>query len=136
MARLPCADCFKSQSERAVGAGRGRTSVTGRWNGLLKQMTRLPCADCFKSQSERAVGAGRGRTSVTGRWDGLLKQTARVPHADCFRSLSECRLVPGPVARFAALAANLGPAPATILARGHTSRRVRYQQLMQFTWRF
>ena len=28
------------------------------------------------------------------------------------------RLVPGPVARFAALVANLGPAPATILARG------------------
>ena len=71
------------------GAGRGRPSVTGRWDGLLKQTARLPCADCFKSQSERAVGAGRGRTSVTGRWDGLLKQTARVPHADCFRSLSE-----------------------------------------------
>ena len=45
-------------------------------------------------------------------------------------------LVPGPVVRFAALAANLGPAPATILARGHIRRRVRHQQLMHFTWRF
>ena len=49
---------------------------------------------------------------------------------------SSCILVPGPVARFAALAANLGPAPATILARGHIRRRVRHQQLMHFTWRF
>ena len=32
------ADCFRSLSERAVGAGRGRTSVTGRWDGLLKRM--------------------------------------------------------------------------------------------------
>ena len=46
------------------------------------------------------------------------------------------RRVPGPVARFAALAANLGPAPATILARGHIRRRVRHQQLMHFAWRF
>ena len=69
MARLPCADCFKSQSERAVGAGRGRPVMTGRWDKFLKQMARLPCADCFKSQSELAVGAGRGRTSVTGRCD-------------------------------------------------------------------
>ena len=62
---------IKSQSERAVGAGRGRTSVTGRWDELLKQMARIPCTDCFKSQSERAVGASRGRMSVTGRWDEL-----------------------------------------------------------------
>ena len=54
--------------QKSVRAGRGRTSVTGRWDGLLKQTARLPCADCFKSQSEQAVGPGRGRTSVTGRW--------------------------------------------------------------------
>ena len=47
-ARVPHADCFRSLSERAVGAGRGRTSVTGRWDGLLKQTARVPHADCFK----------------------------------------------------------------------------------------
>ena len=71
-----------------MGAGRGRTSVTGRWVGLFKQTARIPGADCFKSQSQQAVEAGRGRTSVTGCWDGLLKPMARLPCADCFKSQS------------------------------------------------
>ena len=54
-ARIPGADCCRSQSERAVGAGRGRTSVTGRWDVLLKQTAQIPCADCFRIPSERAV---------------------------------------------------------------------------------
>ena len=70
-------------------SGPWRTSVTGRWDGLLKQTAQIPHADCCKSPSERAVGAGRGRTAGTGRRDGLLKQTARIPGADCCRSSSE-----------------------------------------------
>ena len=88
-ARIPGADCCRSPSERAVGAGRGRTAVTGRRNGLLKQTARIPGADCCRSSSERAVVAGRGRPAVTGRRDGLLKQTAQIPGADCCRSPSE-----------------------------------------------
>ena len=90
--RLPCADCFKSQSEWAVGGGPwtdvrdGPLGWTLGWT--FETNGTASCADYFKSQSERAVGAGRGRTSVTGRWDGLLKQTARLPCADCFRSQS------------------------------------------------
>ena len=94
-ARILHADCFRSLSERAVGAGRGRLAVTGCWGELLKQTARIPYAECFRSPSERAVRAGRGRTSVTSRWDGLLKQTARIPFADCFRSQSERAAVDG-----------------------------------------
>ena len=55
-----------------MGAGRGRTSVTGRWDGLLKQTARIPHADGFRSPSaERAVGSGHGQPVVTGRWDEL-----------------------------------------------------------------
>ena len=58
------------KSERAVGAGRGLTSVTGRWVGLLKQTARIPHADCFRSPSaERAVGsAPRGRAMDSRSW--------------------------------------------------------------------
>ena len=49
--------------------------------------------------------------------------------------LGSDKLVLSPGARFAALAANMGLAPATILARGHIRRHVRHQQLMHFTWR-
>ena len=70
-------------------SGPWRTSVTGRWDGLLKQTARIPHADCCKSPPGRAVGSGRGRPAVTGRRDGLLKQTARLPGADCCRSSSE-----------------------------------------------
>ena len=38
-------------------SGPWRTSVTGRWDGLLKQTARIPHADCCKSQPERAVGS-------------------------------------------------------------------------------
>ena len=84
--QIPGADCCRSSSERAVGAGRGRTAVTGRRNGLMKQTAWIPGADCCRSSSERAVAAGRGRPVVTGRRDGLLKQTARISHADCCKS--------------------------------------------------
>ena len=70
-------------------SGPWRTSVTGRWDGLLKQTARIPHADCCKSPPGRAVGSGRGRPAVTGRRDGLLKQTARIPGAYCCRSSSE-----------------------------------------------
>ena len=49
-ARIPGADCCRSPSERAVGAGRGRTSVTGGWDVLLKQTARISHADCCKSE--------------------------------------------------------------------------------------
>ena len=64
------ADCFKSQSERAVGAGRGRTSVTGRWDGLLKQMARLP-----RRLFQKSVRAGRGGGPWTDVRDGPLGWT-------------------------------------------------------------
>ena len=70
-------------------SGPWRTSVTGRWDGLLKQTARIPHADCCKSPPGRAVGSGRGRPAVTSRRDGLLKQTARIPGADWCRSSSE-----------------------------------------------
>ena len=84
---IPHADCYKSPSERAVGAGRGRMSVAGRWDELLKQTARIPHADCFRSLSERTVGAGPGQLAVTGCWCELLKQTARIPHADHQKSV-------------------------------------------------
>ena len=89
---------YQIEPVRAYGApfvsevrqsGPWRTSVTDRWDGLLKQTARIPHADCCKSPPGRAVGSGRGRTAVTGRRDGLLKQTARIPGADCCRSSSE-----------------------------------------------
>ena len=60
-----------------MGSGHGRTAVTGRWDGHLKQMARLPCADCFKSQPERAVD---GR-------DGPLGWTFETNGADSLRRL-------------------------------------------------
>ena len=50
-ARIPGADCFRSLSERAVGAGRGRTATTGHRHGLLKQTAQIPGADCCRSWS-------------------------------------------------------------------------------------
>ena len=58
-----------SPPERAVGSGRGRTAVTGRWDGHLKQMARLPCADCFKSQPERAVDGRSWRAAGMDFWN-------------------------------------------------------------------
>ena len=84
MARLPCADCFKSQPERAVDGRDGPLGWTFETNG----------ADSLRRLLQKSIRAdrgvrGRGRLAVTGRRDGLLKQTARIPGADCCRSSSE-----------------------------------------------
>ena len=68
-ARIPGADCCRSPSERAVGAGRGRTSVTGRWDVLLKQTAQIPCADCFRIPSERAVDGLSWRAAGVYFWN-------------------------------------------------------------------
>ena len=70
--------------------GRGRTSVTGRWDGLLKQMARIPHADCFRSLSERAVMA------FTGCWDWLLRNKR---HGFLLPIVSEVRQQSGPWGR-------------------------------------
>ena len=48
-------DSSRRLLQKSVGAGRGRTAVTGRRDGLLKQTARIPGADCCRSSSERAV---------------------------------------------------------------------------------
>ena len=72
--------------QKSARAGRGRPVVTGRWDGLLKEMVRLNSLCRLFQKSARA---GRGRPVVTGRWDGLLKQTARIPYADCCKNPPE-----------------------------------------------
>ena len=68
-ARIPGADCCRSPSERAVGAGRGRPAVTGRRDGLLKQTARIPGADCCRSSSERAVDGRPWRAAGIDFWN-------------------------------------------------------------------
>ena len=56
MARLPCADCLKNQSERAVGADRGRTS--GR-DGPLGWTFETNGTDSLRRLFQNSVRAGR-----------------------------------------------------------------------------
>ena len=72
------ADCFRSPSERAVGAGRGRTSVTGRWDGLLKRMAKLPTP---------IVSEVRQSGPWTDSHDGLLGWTFKTNGTDSWRRL-------------------------------------------------
>ena len=60
MARSPGADCFRSPSQRAVGVDRGRTSVAGRWDGLMKQKAKVrqsgPWGRFVAGRPSRAAG--------------------------------------------------------------------------------
>ena len=60
---------YLSPPERAVGSGRGRTAVTGRWDGLLKQTAQIPGADCFRIPSERAVDGLSWRAAGMDFWN-------------------------------------------------------------------
>ena len=62
-------DSWRRLFQNSVRAGRGRPVVTGRWDGLLKQMARLPYADCFKSQPDRVVDGRSWRAAGMDFWN-------------------------------------------------------------------
>ena len=62
-------DSWRRLFQNSVRAGRGRPVVTGRWDGLLKQMARLPYADCFKSQPDRVMDGRSWRAAGMDFWN-------------------------------------------------------------------